>query len=121
MLPGTILIDRLRLSARHGVLEQEREVGNLFEISLRLTYDMERAAESDSVDAAVDYAAVIEAVKQEMACPSNLLEAVAQRLRRRICRDFPQIISGKVRVAKLTPPIPCRVESVGVEIEWNNQ
>ncbi len=34
MLKGYVEIDRLRMQAFHGVLPQERVVGNLFEVSL---------------------------------------------------------------------------------------
>ena len=37
-MKATIVIDGLRIRARHGVLPQERVVGNEFEVSLSLVY-----------------------------------------------------------------------------------
>lgn len=37
-------IERMQIRAHHGVLEQEKRVGNLFEVSVRLFYDFSEAA-----------------------------------------------------------------------------
>lgn len=105
MLLGTVEIDRLRLEAFHGVLPQERTVGNVFEVTLRLDYDMERAAATDDVAFALNYAEVCNEVREVMSQPSALLENVALRMRNALCRRFPQIISGAVKITKLTPPL----------------
>lgn len=120
MMTGWVEIDRLRVYARHGVMAQERKVGNLFEVSVRLRYDMELAAETDDVALALNYAEVAATVKEVMAEPSALLENVALRLRDAIAGRFHQVLGGWVRVAKLTPPIPggWQMGSVAVSFEW---
>ena len=47
-----ITVDRLRLFARHGVMEQERRVGNEFEVTLRITYPS--VITRDSIDATLN-------------------------------------------------------------------
>lgn len=118
MLKGYVEIDRLRMQAFHGVLPQERVVGNLFEVSLTLGYDMEQAAVTDDVAHALDYSRVVAVVSQVMAEPSALLENVLLRLKERITRDFPAVTGGRIKLAKLTPPIAARMESVAVAVEW---
>lgn len=118
MLPGYVEIDRLRVHAHHGVMAQEREVGNLFEVSVRLLYDMEQAAESDDVVWALNYADLAAVVKEEMAVPSNLLENVVLRLRKVIRARFPAVLGGSIKIAKLTPPIPGQMASVSISTEW---
>lgn len=117
-MTGYIEIERLQLNGRHGVLPQERVVGNRFELWITLRYDMSQAAQSDSIDCAVDYAEAVEIAKREMSIPSALLENVAWRIREALCEHFPQVTGGRVRVAKVTPPIVCQVESVSATIEW---
>ena len=84
-----IQLDSLRFYAYHGVGEQERRVGNEYVVSLRLAVDLRRAMQTDDVADTVNYAVVFEAVRQEMAIPSRLLEHVAGRIATRIFADFP--------------------------------
>lgn len=115
----TIEINGLTMRANHGVLPQERTVGNDFKIDLRLTYPAHRAVATDSLDATLNYAEVIQTVKRVMAQPSALLEHVCGRIRDELLRDFPLIEAGTVRVAKLSPPIGgVQLQSVAVELAW---
>lgn len=42
MMRTSITLDNLRFRARHGVMEQERAVGNTFVVALRLDYPLRR-------------------------------------------------------------------------------
>lgn len=118
MLLGTVEIDSLRLEAFHGVLPQERRVGNLFEVTLHLDYDMTKAAETDDVAFALDYGEVCKVVRGVMERPSALLENVALRMRDAIRDRFPQVISGFVRISKLTPPLGMQLASCSVTMKF---
>lgn len=118
MLKGTVEIEKLRLHCHHGVAQQERVVGNLFEVSVALDYDMEKAAVTDDVAYALDYSRVVTTISEVMAIPSDLLENVVLRLKERITMDYPEVTGGYIRVAKVTPPIPGRMESVSISIRW---
>ena len=113
-----IEVNGLEVWAFHGVGEQERRVGNMFVVDVRLDVDLGRAMESDRVDDTVNYEAVVEVVKREMSVPSNLLENVVWRIREAIKREFACVLGGRVRLAKLTPPITCKVDSVAVVTRW---
>lgn len=101
----TITVERLLLHARHGVMEQERRVGNDYEVSVSLNCDDARATETDDVADTVNYARVIEIIKQEMRIPSRLLEHVAGRIARALVAEFPSVSGGSVTVTKLHPPV----------------
>ncbi len=118
MMRTTITLDRMKFHARHGVLEQERRVGNTFEVSLRLDYPFADAMASDNLAATLNYAEVYEVVKREMAEPSQLLEHVAGRIRTALLREFPLISGGFIRIEKCRPPIPGITGSAGVEVSW---
>ncbi len=66
---------------------------------------MGHAAQSDSLEDAVDYSLIYETVAREMAVPSNLIEHVAGRIVRAIADSFPQFTSFSVRVSKKRPPV----------------
>ncbi|MDE5845301.1 MAG: dihydroneopterin aldolase [Muribaculaceae bacterium] len=118
-MKGTIEVDNLKVTAHHGVMEQERVVGNRFEVTVHVDCDFDEAARLDNVDLTVDYAKIVEIINEEMAKPSLLIETVARRIAMRIAdhwRDL--VIGGMVRVAKITPPIPGQMDSVAVVYRW---
>lgn len=114
----TIAIDRLKLFARHGVGEQERRAGNRFEVSATLRYDASNACETDNIEAAINYADVIETITTEMVTPSKLLEHVAARIAKAICNRFPENKGGSVTVTKLCPPCGVELAGVSITLEW---
>lgn len=117
----TVEVSRLRLYCYHGVMAQERKVGNEFEVSLRLDYPAHDAVDNDNLDATLNYAEVCDEVKDVMSQPSALLEHVAGRMKRRLLDRFPKISGGWIRIAKLAPPIPnVQLDSVAVELRWNS-
>lgn len=117
-MKGTVEINGLRVFARHGVLDRERLVGNLFEITAHLSYPMDEAMMYDRLDGTLNYAEAVEVITQVMSEPSALLEHVAMRIKKALYDRFPQIAGGYIRVAKITPPIAGELESVAVKIEW---
>lgn len=104
----------MKFYAYHGVLEQERRVGNTFVVDLTLTAPLEKAVQSDQLEDTINYAEVYELTKQEMNIPSQLLEHVAGRICRALRHHFPQIEQIEIRVSKLNPPFGGDVHSVSV-------
>jgi len=111
---GIINIKGLKLMGHHGVFDQERLVGNVFEIDISLDVpSADDAAATDALDLTVNYAEVIDLAKMEMRMPSKLIEAVAYRIARAIKGRYGKLVaSGTVTVAKLAPPVPAELDSV---------
>ncbi len=91
-------------------------MGNDFEVSVAVGYPV--VAGSDELSATLNYAELIDIVKDVMATPSALIEHVAYRIREAVTSRWPLIDSGMVRVAKLTPPVSAEVAEVAVRIDW---
>ena len=104
----------MKFYAYHGVLEQERRVGNTFVVDLTLTAPLEKAVQSDQLEDTINYVEVYELTKQEMNIPSQLLEHVAGRICRALRHHFPQIEQIEIRVSKLNPPFGGDVHSASV-------
>ena len=121
MMKSWISLNDLRLHAYHGVQPQERLCGNIFIVNLRLETDITKAAETDHIDDALNYAEVYEAVKAEMVIPSALLEHVAMRIVRRLFHDFPQIETIQLKLEKQNPPMNADICSAAVEIDVERQ
>jgi dihydroneopterin aldolase len=118
MLKGYVEIEKLKIEAHHGVMPQERVVGNMFEVSVGIYYDMEDAALTDNLSWAVDYSLLVRTVKDVMSEPSFLIENVALRMKHAIIDRFPKSLGGRLRIAKLNPPIPGQMASASVLLEW---
>lgn len=115
----TVEVNRMRVRARHGVMEQERIVGNDFEVTVRLRYPAAGAVATDDLSSTLNYAKVCATVNRVMQEPSALLERVCGRMRDALLGEFPLIEGGLIRVAKLAPPISgVQAESVAVVLEW---
>lgn len=114
----TIDINGLRLYGRHGVSDQERSVGNMFEVNASLLYPADEAVLTDRLESTLNYAEAIETIKHEMEVPSRLLEHVAGRMRKALIERFPLISGGMIQLNKLNPPCGVEIGSTGVTIKW---
>lgn len=115
----SILVRGLRLFARHGVMPQERVVGNEFVVDVELLYPAADAVEHDRLEATVNYAEVVEVVKAQMAVPSQLIEHVAGRIAGALRLRWPLLKGGRVKVSKPAPPIPgVTLDEVAVELRF---
>jgi len=103
--PTEIRLSDLRFRAYHGVLPQERVVGNDYCVNLSLTLSaVADATYTDQLDGTVNYAEAYQIVQAEMAAPSALLEHVAQRILTRLFNRFDLVEKAAVEVIKINPP-----------------
>lgn len=113
---GTLFLEDVRFYGHHGVTPAEREVGAWFSVDATLFLDLEPAALSDDIRAAVDYTLVarriVEAGTKERL---NLLERLGSLLAETLLKEFPAR-EVRVRVRKLTPPMEGIQGIPGVEI-----
>ncbi|MCG8401137.1 MAG: dihydroneopterin aldolase [Firmicutes bacterium] len=100
----------------HGVLSQERELGQIFEVDVELYLDLRAAGENDDPEITVSYADVYEVVRRVVTGrPRNLIETVAESVAARILNGFP-VREALVRVKKPAAPVPGQFGHMGVEI-----
>lgn len=113
----TIIVERLRLYAYHGVGAQERIVGNEFEVTVAVDYPY--PGSDDCLATTLNYAEICRIVRRESEVPSNLLEHLAVRIKRALVSEFPLISGGRVMVSKPAPPIGgVQMAGVSVECVW---
>ena len=109
---------KIRFYAYHGVAEQERCVGNDYEIYVKVKYPFKDAMETDNLDATLNYAQLYEIIYREMRISSHLLEHVAGRIIRAIQTEFPLSEGGILSISKQKPPIAGDIEGASVIVEW---
>ena len=112
-----IYIRNMRLHAYHGVLPQEREVGNDYVITLSVDYPIAKAADSDNVADTMSYADAADIIHREMAIQSNLLENVAMRIARAILTAYTEATEVTVDIMKVAPPMTADCDGAGVVVK----
>ena len=117
MVLNKIAIEGIRIYAYHGCLDEEAKIGGNYVVDVYLETDFTRAARTDDLSQTIDYCAVYEIVKKEMAQRSKLIEQVADRIQRNIAKTFTAVSKTKVRVTKFNPPMNGNVDKVYVEVE----
>ncbi len=114
---GLIELEEMEFYAYHGHFKEEQIVGNKFLVNITIETDCSKAAKTDELEDALNYVSIYEITKEEMAVKSYLLESLVGRIINRIHSEFPQIISSKVKVSKLNPPMGGRMEKVSVTLK----
>lgn len=120
LMSSKIYLRNVRFHAFHGVLPQERIVGNDYLVNLVLDYDFSSAMKTDNLEGTLNYAEVYQKVREEMAVPSKLLEHVAGRIAHRLFSDFPEIQKLQLSITKVNPPMGADSDGAGVEVVLTN-
>lgn len=116
-LTGRILIEQLEVHAYHGWHAHEEEFGQPFTVDLELEADISKEAASDDLHDALDYAAIVRVTRKLFVEKRyKLVEAAAASLARGLLAQFARVRAVEVRVRKLKPPIPERIDAVGVKL-----
>lgn len=123
--PGPARLDRIEVAgirawAHHGVLEEEKRLGQQFEVDVTLHLDTAPAGATDALSRTVNYAEAAAAVHEEMTGgPYDLVETLAGRIAQRILTDtgHPLVRRVGIRVHKPAAPVGLPVGSVTVSIE----
>lgn len=114
---GKIILNEIRVYAFHGCMEEEKRIGSDYIVNLEVETDMINPAKTDDIVDAVDYVSLNKIVKEEMSVSSKLLEHVAQRIIDRVLKQFSEVESIEVSVAKQNPPIGGDVGEVCVRLK----
>ena len=114
---GKIILNEIRVYAFHGCMEEEKKIGSDYIVNLEVETDMINPAKTDDIVDAVDYVSLNKIVKEEMSVSSKLLEHVAQRIIDRVLKQFSEVESIVVSVAKQNPPIVGDVGEVCVRLK----
>jgi dihydroneopterin aldolase len=111
-----IVISAIDCVAAIGVTAEERTIKQRLSIDIELWVDSARAAITDSLKDALDYAKVAVLVME--VCRSrdfHLIETVAELLATQILHEFPTP-QVRVLVRKISPVVEPRVQHVSIEI-----
>jgi len=108
----------LRALGTHGVLPEEQERAQPFEVDLDLSVELGVAAASDRLADTVDYGAVADTAAAIVSGPDShaLLESLADAIARAALAADLRIVAVTVALRKLRPPLAVDISTVGVRI-----
>ena len=111
-----IILTGLRASAFHGVLAEERRVGQVFLIDVTVSLDLSAAAQTDDLAQTIHYGELAEQIVAAVESdPVDLIETVAERVAQ-VVLAHPQAFLADVTVHKPSAPISVPFEDVAVRI-----
>lgn len=116
MPSDTLRLNKMIFHAYHGYWEEERQVGQRFEVDVELHIDVTQAAGSDNIRDTVDLYKVYQAVERVVTKNTfKLVETLTHAIADTLLREFhlPQV---HVRVRKPNSPVPGISDGIEVEI-----
>ena len=116
-----IRIKNLKIPARHGVYEFEKEKDGTFELDIELYLPLLKAGNSDRLEDTINYEDIIStATKAFTEKQYALVEAAGQSVCDRLLNDF-KIDKITIRVRKPHAPIDADFETVEVQLNRKNE
>ena len=117
----SIRIKNLKIPARHGVYEFEKEKDGIFEIDIELYLPLLKAGKSDRLEDTINYEDIISIVTKAFTEKQYaLVEAAAQSVCDRLLNDF-KIDKITIRIRKPHAPIDADFETVEVQLNRKNE
>lgn len=111
-----IVVAGLEVFAHHGVLDGEKESGQLFSVDVEMEVDLRPAARSDDLADTVDYGDLAEKVHRRVAEERwDLIETVADRVADLLLED-PRVTAATVTIHKPQAPLPVPFRDVAVTV-----
>jgi len=111
----TIQLNNLRFFSFHGLYEEERVLGNEYEINAAVTIAAHEPV--TALHQTIDYVKIYHIIKQQMDVPTALLETVVQNLAEHIYTSDNRITSINISIKKLYPPIAAFMGNVAVSFK----
>lgn len=112
-----IIMKNLAFFGYHGVMEEEKILGQKFFLDIDIYSELIKAGKSDEVEDTVHYGEVYEVIKEIVECQRfKLIEALAETVAETVLRDFIKVQEINVVVRKPEAPVAGIFDYVGVEI-----
>ena len=117
-----IIMDNMAFYGYHGVLPEEKALGQKFFVDACLYLSLRQAGETDDLNFTVNYGKVYETIREIVTNERfDLLEALAERICSAILSSYPAVRKIKVRIKKPEAPVSGIFDYFGVEIERKKQ
>lgn len=104
--------------AYHGLLDEEKELGQRFFVDVSVKMHKPKEIEDDILSASVDYGQIYQLVAHCVEKERfDLIETLAHVVGKRICAEFNKITSVIVTIRKPSAPVPGPLDYAEVVVE----
>ena len=114
----SIHLQNVQFKAFHGLYEEEKILGNTFELNLTVKYQPETLPIT-SIEQTINYQILFDIVEKRMSIPTELLETLATSIYNDITTVFPFVEHIEISITKKNPPIKGFKGTVAVSFEKN--
>lgn len=113
---NAIRLNNMIFYAHHGYYQAERDLGQKFQVDMKMECDFSKAIKTDSLADAVNFEAVYQTVFQIFSSYKfTLLETLADRIAKEVLSNFP-VESVSIRVRKPHVPLNGFLDNVEIEL-----
>lgn len=116
---SVIALEGMKFYAYHGFYEEERILGGEYLVDVEVEIDDKAAAKEDDLYKTINYETIYAICDFEMRVPSDLIETVIARIQAKLKATFSNLMTIRVKVHKMNPPLGGRVEKASVSSMQN--
>ena len=110
-----VQLHNLTFFAFHGLYEEEKILGNQFQVSLEVT--IINFAEFENIKDTLNYVSLFEIVKTKMTQRFDLLESLAQSIIHEVYSKNKRVEEIAISIKKMNPPIKGINGNVGIALQ----
>ncbi len=113
-----IIIKGLKLKGKHGCFAEERNEFRDFEVSMKLSLDLNTAAKTDKLEDTIDYPAAMGIAEGVLMGESvRLIEKLADTIAQRLFERFALLQVAEIEVVKLGVDVGYCFDKISVKIQ----
>lgn len=102
-----LVVRGVRAYGYTGFFDAEQELGQWFEVDLRVWVNLQPAGESDQLGDTLDYSQAVQVIQTAIRQSHfRTIERLATDLCDRLFQQFPELLELELTLRKLAPPIP---------------
>lgn len=114
----TVHLQNLLFNSFHGVHEEEKILGNEYEVNASLEFH-ENAEVITHIDETINYVSIYNLIKKRMSIPTPLLETIVMEIGNEIHTAYPVLKSINISLKKMHLPIEGMQGAA--EVVWQKQ
>lgn len=113
----TVVLKEVKHHAYHGYYPEEQLVGGNFTVDVEVTFVPQ--GDSENLARTVNYEALNQIIDEEMKNCQKLLETVVLNIITRITAEYSFLLTAKVGIKKLNPPMIGEIGCSYVELKYS--
>jgi dihydroneopterin aldolase len=119
MFTQTVALNEIKFYAFHGFYPEEQLMGNHFSVDVEVTF--KPFGETEDLATTVNYEVINTVVTKFMSQTEKLLETVVKNILDELIRLYPFLLTAKVGIRKLHPPMLGEIRHSFVALNYANQ